>query len=116
MTRAKIAAPPLGGAGAGAICPATNTGANLVLKPGLQTEVSIMRALVLGSSGGIGAAVCGRLAAAGHRDGDLFEWIARRAGMTRERAERAMTHEQPGDATSFTRVLADLQKIHLSLT
>ena len=66
MTRAKIAAPPLGGAGAGAICPATNTGANLVLKPGLQTEVSIMRALVLGSSGGIGAAVCGRLAAAGH--------------------------------------------------
>lgn len=57
-----------------------------------------------------------RLAAAGHRDGDLFDWIARRAGVTRERAERAMTHEQPGDATSFTRVLADLQKIHLSLT
>ena len=57
-----------------------------------------------------------RLAAAGHRDGDLFEWIAQRAGVTRERAQRAMTHEQPGDATSFTRVLADLQKIHLSLT
>jgi hypothetical protein len=57
-----------------------------------------------------------RLAAAGHRDADLFDWIARRAGVTRERAERAMTHEHPGDATSFTRVLADLQKIHLSLS
>ncbi len=57
-----------------------------------------------------------RLATAGHRDADLFEWIARRAGVTRERAQRAMTHEHPGDATSFTRVLADLQKIHLSLS
>ncbi len=57
-----------------------------------------------------------RLAAVGHRDGDLFEWIAQRAGVTRERAQRAMTHEHPGDATAFTRVLADLQKIHLSLT
>ncbi len=57
-----------------------------------------------------------RLAAVGHRDGDLFEWIAQRAGVTRERAQRAMTHEHPGDAASFTRVLADLQKIHLSLS
>jgi hypothetical protein len=57
-----------------------------------------------------------RLAAVGHRDADLFEWIAGRAGVTRERAQRAMTHEHPGDATSFTRVLADLQKIHLSLS
>ncbi len=57
-----------------------------------------------------------RLAAAGHRDADLFEWIAQRAGVTRDRAQRAMTHEHPGDATSFTRVLADLQKIHLSLS
>jgi hypothetical protein len=57
-----------------------------------------------------------RLAAAGHRDDDLFEWIARRADIPRERAQRAMTQEHPGDAMSFTRVLADLQKIHLSLT
>lgn len=51
-----------------------------------------------------------------HRDGDLFEWMARRAGMTRDRAERAMTHERPTDATSFTRVVADLQQLHHSLT
>jgi hypothetical protein len=57
-----------------------------------------------------------RLAAAGHRDADLFQWIALRAGITRERAQRAMTHEHPGDATSFTRVLADLQTIHRSLS
>jgi hypothetical protein len=57
-----------------------------------------------------------RLSAATQRGIDLFEWIAERSGITRERAERAMTHERPADATSFTRVLADLQKIHLSLS
>ena len=57
-----------------------------------------------------------RLAAVAHRDGDLFEWISQRAGLTRDRAQRAMTHEHPGDPASFTRVLADLQKIHLSLS
>lgn len=57
-----------------------------------------------------------RMAAAGHRDGDLFEWIARRAGITRDRAERAMTHDRPPDPASFARLMADLQKIHLSLT
>lgn len=57
-----------------------------------------------------------RMSAAGHREVDLFAWIAERSAITRERAERAMTHERPGDATSFTRVLADLQKIHLSLS
>ena len=57
-----------------------------------------------------------RLAAAGHRDADLFEWIGQRAGIPRDRAQRAMTHEHPGDAASFTRVLADLQRIHLSLS
>jgi hypothetical protein len=57
-----------------------------------------------------------RLAAVSHRDGDLFEWISQRAGLTRDRAQRAMTHEHPGDVASFTRVLADLQKIHLSLS
>ncbi|MCW1886277.1 hypothetical protein OKA04_16185 [Luteolibacter flavescens] len=52
----------------------------------------------------------------GQHHGDLFEWMAERAGMTRERAERAMTHERPADLTAFTRVVADLQKLHLSLT
>ena len=57
-----------------------------------------------------------RISAATQRGIDLFEWIAERAGISRERAERAMTHERPADATSFTRVIADLQKIHLSLS
>jgi hypothetical protein len=57
-----------------------------------------------------------RMSAATQRGIDLFEWIAERAGITRERTERAMTHERPADATSFTRVIADLQKIHLSLS
>ena len=57
-----------------------------------------------------------RMAASGHRDGDLFEWVAQRAGITRDRAERAMTHERPPDPASFARLIADLQKIHLSLT
>ncbi|MEK7949182.1 DUF4350 domain-containing protein [Luteolibacter soli] len=52
----------------------------------------------------------------GQHHGDVFEWMAQRAGITRERAERAMTHERPGDPTSFTRVVADLQQLHLSLT
>ena len=57
-----------------------------------------------------------RMAASGHREADLFEWIAQRAGITRDRAERAMTHDRPPDPTSFARLIADLQKIHLSLT
>jgi len=52
----------------------------------------------------------------GQNHGDVFEWMAQRAGITRERAERAMTHERPPDPTSFTRVVADLQQLHLSLT
>jgi hypothetical protein len=52
----------------------------------------------------------------GQHHGDVFEWMAQRAGITRERAERAMTHERPADPTSFTRVVADLQQLHLSLT
>jgi hypothetical protein len=52
----------------------------------------------------------------GQHHGDVFEWMAQRAGMTRDRAERAMTHERPPDPTSFTRVVADLQQLHLSLT
>jgi hypothetical protein len=57
-----------------------------------------------------------RLSAATDRGIDLFDWIGERAGIGRERAARAMTHERPADATSFTRVIADLQKIHLSLS
>jgi hypothetical protein len=57
-----------------------------------------------------------RMSAASHRGIDLFDWIGERAGIGRERAARAMTHERPADATSFTRVIADLQKIHLSLS
>ncbi len=52
---------------------------------------------------------------AGARDADLFSWLAERAGLSRERAERALTHEHPGDATAFARIVADLQKIHLTL-
>jgi hypothetical protein len=52
----------------------------------------------------------------GHHHGDVFEWMAQRAGIPRERAERAMTHERPPDPTSFTRLVADLQQLHLSLT
>lgn len=52
----------------------------------------------------------------GQHHADVFEWMAERAGITRERAERAMTHERPPDPTSFTRVVADLQQLHLSLT
>ena len=57
-----------------------------------------------------------RLAAAGQRQEDLFEWIAQRAAITRVRAARAMTQDRPADPASFTRLLADLQHIHLSLT
>ena len=57
-----------------------------------------------------------RLAAAGQRQEDLFEWIAQRAAITRDRAARAMTQDRPADPASFTRLLADLQHIHLSLT
>jgi hypothetical protein len=52
----------------------------------------------------------------GQHHGDVFEWMAQRAGITRERAQRAMTHERPPDPTSFTRLVADLQQLHLSLT
>ena len=57
-----------------------------------------------------------RLAAAGQRQEDLFEWIAQRAAITRDRAARAMSPDRPADPPSFTRLLADLQHIHLSLT
>jgi len=51
----------------------------------------------------------------GQRDADLFELIATRAGLTRERAERAMTFSKARDPGSLTRLVADLQAIHLSI-
>ncbi|MFC7335998.1 DUF4350 domain-containing protein [Haloferula chungangensis] len=51
----------------------------------------------------------------GNRDIDLFELIAERAGITRERAERAMTFERSKDGGTFTQLVADLQTIHLSI-
>ncbi|MEP4079404.1 DUF4350 domain-containing protein [Haloferula sp.] len=51
----------------------------------------------------------------GHREGDVFQLIAERSGISRERAERAMTFEKSKDAGTFTRLVADLQTIHLSI-
>lgn len=53
--------------------------------------------------------------ASGQQEVDVFELMAQRAGLTRERAERAMTFERARDAGSFTRLVADLQKLHLSI-
>jgi hypothetical protein len=57
-----------------------------------------------------------RISGAAHKEVDLFGWIGERTGLGRERAERAMTHERPADGSAFTRVIADLQTIHLSLS
>jgi hypothetical protein len=54
--------------------------------------------------------------ALGQPDADIFQLLAERAGLSRERAERAMIHERPRDAAVFTRVVADLQTLHLHLT
>jgi hypothetical protein len=53
--------------------------------------------------------------ASGRADLDVFELMAGRAGISRERAERAMTFERARDAGSFTRLVADLQQLHLSI-
>lgn len=52
---------------------------------------------------------------AGHHHEDIFAWLGERVGISTDRAQRAMTHEMPGDATAFTRLMADLQTIHFSL-
>jgi hypothetical protein len=57
-----------------------------------------------------------RISGAAHREVDLFAWMGERTGIGRERAERAMTHERPADGSAFTRAIADLQTIHLSLS
>jgi len=51
----------------------------------------------------------------GHQGDDLFALLAERTGIARERVERAMTFERARDAGSFTRLVADLQTIHLSI-
>lgn len=57
-----------------------------------------------------------RISGAAHQEVDLFTWLGERTGIGRERAERAMTHERPADGSAFTRAIADLQTIHLSLS
>ncbi|MGB6221827.1 DUF4350 domain-containing protein [Haloferula sp.] len=51
----------------------------------------------------------------GHRDADVFQLMAERAGISRERAQRAMTFERSKDQGAFNRLVADLQTIHLSI-
>jgi len=51
----------------------------------------------------------------GNREADVFQLIADRAGISRERAERAMTFERSKDGSTFTQLVADLQTIHLSI-
>lgn len=53
--------------------------------------------------------------ASGRRDADVFELMSERSGISRERAERAMTFERARDSASFTRLVADLQSIHTSI-
>lgn len=55
------------------------------------------------------------MVATGRRDADIFEVMAERAGLTRERAERALTFARARDAGSFTRIVSDLQRIHQSI-
>ena len=54
-------------------------------------------------------------AGSGQPDSDVFQLLAERAGISRENVERAMTLESPRDTSNFTRLVADLQKIHQSL-
>ena len=53
--------------------------------------------------------------ATGQADANLFELMGERAGIGRERAERAMLQEVARDSAAFTRLTADLQLIHQSL-
>lgn len=55
------------------------------------------------------------LLSSGRREADVFQVIAERAGIPRDRAERAMGSGNPGDAGAFTRMVADLQAIHQSI-
>ncbi len=50
-------------------------------------------------------------AAAGRRDDDFFQFLAERAGLPRERVNRALTEDAPTDGNVMTRTTADLQKL-----
>ena len=47
----------------------------------------------------------------GCRDDDFFQFLADRAGLTRERVFRALTEQKPADAAILTRTAADLQQL-----
>ncbi|WAC17997.1 hypothetical protein OVA24_12185 [Luteolibacter sp. SL250] len=50
-------------------------------------------------------------AAAGRKDADFFQFLAERAGIPRERVNRALTENAPADGSVMTRTTADLQKL-----
>jgi len=52
---------------------------------------------------------------AGALDSDIFEWLGQRAGIPRERVERAMTDTGRPDGPTFARMTADLQHIRKTL-
>jgi len=47
----------------------------------------------------------------GHRDEDFFQYLADRAGLTRERVFRALAETKPADSVILTRTSADLQQL-----
>lgn len=49
--------------------------------------------------------------AAGRRDGDLFQFLAERAGISRDRVFRALAETAPADPSVLTRTTADLQQL-----
>lgn len=55
------------------------------------------------------------LARAGRLDDDIFSVLAEQAGISRERAHRALVEPAPADGFIFTRTVADLQSILKSL-
>lgn len=50
-------------------------------------------------------------ARAGRRDEDFFQFLAERAGLPRERVNRAMSEAAPSDSAILTRTAADLQRL-----
>jgi hypothetical protein len=48
---------------------------------------------------------------AGRRDGDLFQFLAERAGIPRDRVFRALAETAPADPSILTRTTADLQQL-----
>lgn len=55
------------------------------------------------------------VAAAGRRDADFFQFLADRAGLPRERVNRALIEDAPADGNVMTRTTADLQKLLAAL-